>query len=199
MLIKKLVFVPLAIVLLSFSVSIADDFSAGVSAYDNGDYKAAIKLWKPLAEQGDALAQNILGLMYRKGQGVPEDDKEAVKWFRLAAEQGDAGAQYNLGLMYDNGEGVLQDYKQTFKWYRLAAEQGYAKAQNNLGTMYGNGKGVPQDDVIAYLWWNLAAAEGHNSAINNRDIISKRMTSEQIAEAQRLSRECLKKEYKNCY
>ena len=63
---------------------------------------------RALAEQGDAEAQNNLGIMYDSGDGVPEDDAEAVRLFRLAAEQGDGEAQYNLGLMYDDGEGVTQ-------------------------------------------------------------------------------------------
>ena len=41
---------------------------------------------RALAEQGDAVAQNNLGLMYANGRGVPEDDAEAVRWYRLAAE-----------------------------------------------------------------------------------------------------------------
>ena len=109
MLIKKLVFVPLAILLLTFSVSIADDFSAGVSAYNKGDYKTAFKLWKPLAEQGNASAQSNLGVMYANGYGLPQDYKQAVKWYRLAAEQGNARAQSNLGAMYEAGKGVPQD------------------------------------------------------------------------------------------
>jgi len=52
---------------------------------------------RPLAEQGHAVAQFSLGVMYRKGQGVSQNYKTAAKWFRLAAEQGDAAAQFNLG------------------------------------------------------------------------------------------------------
>ena len=63
------------------------------------------------AEQGDAMAQNNLGVMYQKGEGVPQDYKEAVKWYRLAAEQGHATAQTNLGGMYYKGQGVPEDYK----------------------------------------------------------------------------------------
>ena len=67
------------------------------------------------AEQGDANAQYNLGNRYRKGEGVPQDDKEAVKWFRKSAEQGDASAQCNLGVMYYLGEGVPQDYKEAVR------------------------------------------------------------------------------------
>ena len=81
----------------------------------------AARLFRPLAEQGDALAQFGLGLMYRDGKGVPQDTQEAVKWYRKAAEQGDAQAQFNLGLMYSNGQGVPQDFIRAHVWYSVAA------------------------------------------------------------------------------
>ena len=117
------------------------------------------------------------------------DYKSAARLFRPFAEQGDAGAQYVLGRMYSLGQGVPQDYAEAMKWYRKAAEQGDASAQNNLGVMYDNGEGVPQDYVEAHMWFNLAAAQGNAQAKTNRDLVAKRMTSEQIAEAQRLARE----------
>ena len=97
-------------------------FDEGVAAYNRGDYATALKEFRPLAEQGHAIAQFNLGYMYLKGQGVTQDYAEAVKWFRLAAEQGDADAQFNLGVMYNNGYGVTQDYAEAVKWFRLAAE-----------------------------------------------------------------------------
>ena len=73
------------------------------------------------ADQGDAEAQYKLGLIYRNGQGVPQDNKEAARWYGLAADQGYALGQYNLGLMYAKGRGVPQDYIQAYMWYNLAA------------------------------------------------------------------------------
>ena len=113
----------------------AGPYEEGVAAYERGDYATALRLWRPLAEQGGAPAQYNLGLMYVEGRGVPQDNTEAVKWYRLAAEQGDAGAQYNLGVSYDIGEGVPQDYAEAAKWYRVAAEQEYAGAQNALNQL----------------------------------------------------------------
>ena len=55
-----------------------------------------VKWYRLAAEQGDVFAQNNLGIMYRAGEGVPQNDKTAVKWYRLAAEQGDTDAQSNL-------------------------------------------------------------------------------------------------------
>ena len=108
---------------------------------------------------------------------------------RALAEQGNAVAQYNLGFRYANGDGVPQDNAEAERWYRLAAYQGHADAQYSLGTLYAGGEGVPEDHVLAYMWFNLAAAQGNEIAQENKDIIEERMTREQIAEAQRLSRE----------
>jgi hypothetical protein len=108
------------------------------------DYVEAVRWFKLAASQGDALAQNNLGVMYGKGQGAAQDYVEEVKWYKLAAAQGHAGAQFNLGNIYKNGNGVTQDYAEAIKWYKLAAAQGHADAQNNLGVMYGEGQGVAQ-------------------------------------------------------
>ncbi|MDA7599387.1 sel1 repeat family protein, partial [Alphaproteobacteria bacterium] len=105
---------------------------------------------------------------------------------------------YNLGVMYKNGEGVPQNYKAAVKWYRLAAEQGDAKAQFVLGAIYFLGQGVPRDDVYAHMWWNIAAATGNEDAVKSRDIITKMMSPADISKAQKLARECVAKDYKNC-
>jgi len=147
--------------------SVSADFQAIVDAYEAGDYETVYREIKLFAEQGDARAQRILGLMYKNGQGVAQDYKEAVKWYRLAAEQGFADAQYNLGVMYYEGKGVTQDFKEAVKWYRLAAEQGFADAQYNLGVMYYEGKGVTQDKREAIKWWKSAAEQGNVEAQHN--------------------------------
>ena len=134
-------------------VAVADPFDDAVAAYNREDFATAIPLFRPLADQGNADAQYVLAMMYRVGDGVPENGAEAVRWYRKAADQGLAPAQLGLGLMYANGEGV------------------------------------PQNDVEAYMWWNLAAAQGEDDAKENKAILEKRMTREQIAEAQKLSAE----------
>ena len=187
-----------AFLLLSSTEGWSADFQKGWNAYTKKDYATALREWEPLAEQGVAGVQSILGNMYANGQGVPQNDKTAVKWWKLAAEQGDADAQYNLGVLYANGQGVPQDYKTAVKWYRLAAEQGDAYAQYNLGLMYYNGEGVKQDNIYAYMWWNIAASSGNKVASKNRDIVAKRMNSNQIETAQKLARKCVRKKYKRC-
>ena len=224
----------LIVLLGSAGLSARADLQKGRTAYDRGDYATALREWKPLAEQGDALAQtslglmyvygrgvpqddkmaaqwytraaeqglalaqNGLGLMYEYGRGVPQDDKVAAQWYTHAAEQGDASAQNNLGLMYDNGKGVPEDDRVAEQWYTRAAEQGYADAQYNLGVMYAKGEGVPQDYVYAYMWANIAASGDSENAGKTRDALEKKMTPSQIAEAQKLARECVRKQYKDC-
>jgi TPR repeat protein len=162
------------------------------------DYAAVLKIVKPPAIKGEAWAQSWLADAYRMGRGVVLDDAEAVKWYRLAAQQGEVSAQSNLGVLYDNGQGVAQDYAEAGNWYRLAAQQGYAPAQNNLGLMYEKGRGVVQDYVKAHSWFNLGAAKGYAEAAKNRDIVAKRMTPQQIADAQKLARDCQARQFKGC-
>ena len=162
--------------------------------YRNGegvpkDNVQAAEWYRKAAEQGNADAQNNLGWMYRNGEGVPKDAVQAVAWYRKAAEQGNASAQFNLGLRDHNGEGVPKDDVQAAEWWRKAAEQGQAEAQRALGVLYGRGDGVPRDDIRAYMLFNLAAAQGDEQARENRDVITRRMSPQQIAEAQRLTRE----------
>jgi hypothetical protein len=151
------------------------------------DYKKAIYWWKRAAEQGDTEAQFNLGKMHAKGQGVPQDYKHAIHWYKKAAAKGYAKAQNDLGLMYYDGQGVAQDYKQAAYWLTKAAEQGNSSGQYNLGVMYANGLGVTQNYKFAYLWFSLSAAQGDESAIKNRDITAKKLTPQQLSEAQDLA------------
>ena len=64
--------------------------------------------------------------------------------------------------------------------------------------MYGDGQGVPMDYVRAHMWFNLAAVKGDADAVKNRDIAAKNMTPQQMAEAQKLARECQARNFKGC-
>jgi hypothetical protein len=78
------------------------DEQAAIDAYFRGDYAGV----RTLAEQGNAMAQSMLGSMYYygEGKGVPQDFEKAVHWFRLAAKQGDDLAQAFLGHMFFFGQ-----------------------------------------------------------------------------------------------
>ena len=142
----------------------AGKYEDAEAAYKQGDYATAIRLFQPLAEQGNADAQSQLGIMYLIGDGVPQDYSKALKWLTPAAEHGDTNAQTNLGLMYLTGLGVPEDYAEALKLLRPAAEHGDELAQAGLGRMYKNGLGVPQDYAEALRLLRPAAERGNELA-----------------------------------
>ena len=156
------------LVLESFGVGWSSDYKKGMDAYIKGDYATALNEWWPLAEEGDA------------------------------------SAQYNLGYMFDKGKGIPQDYKTAVKWYTFSAEQGNARAQYSLGERYAFGDGVIKDMVYAHMWANISASNGEKqsevwyASVELKYYLTKKMTPSQIEEAQRLARECVKKNYKGC-
>jgi hypothetical protein len=163
-----------ALLLLSSTEGWSDNYSAGAQSYDRGDYAAALIDIKPLAEQGHADAQTLLGVMYLKGQGVPQDHKTAVKWLTLAAKQGNAGAQSVLKQLleiifaenFQKSKDALfkKDYATVFRLLKPLAELGHVRAQGNLGVMYKHGHGVTKNDKTAMKWYRLAAEQGNATA-----------------------------------
>jgi len=77
----------------------ADQFADGHAAYLRGDIDTALSLWIPLAEQGDAEAQYMLGLIYFNGRYVEKDGDVAAKWLALSAAQGNSDAELLLGVL----------------------------------------------------------------------------------------------------
>lgn len=115
--------------LLTLSALIALSFAAcedrrADKAYLRSDYDKALPEIQFLAQGGEARAQYDLGLMYDKGQGVPQSDSKAMQWYERAAEQGEPRAQYNLGLMHFNGQGVAPDLVKAYFWISLSASHG---------------------------------------------------------------------------
>src|SRR6267154_368035 len=83
----------LAVQIWGLSGAFAGPWEDGMAAYNRGDYMPAIRLFRPLAEQGNPKAQSLLGVMYRKGEGVARNSVRAFIWFRRAAARGDARAK----------------------------------------------------------------------------------------------------------
>ena len=101
--------------------------------------------------------------------------------------------------MYYSGEGVPQDHKAALQWLRRAAEQGHAEAQLGLGGAYYEGiPGLSQDYIYAHMWANIAALGGNERAAAKLRNVEEEMTPSQIAEAEILKRECVRKAYKDC-
>lgn len=175
------------------------DTRNGSVVLDKVDSEAHLERTELQAEQGDAVAQGNLGLMYVEGEGVPKDVAIGVKWLTLAAQQGNGKTQNNLGGMYARGgPGLPQDNKAALKWFTLAAKQNHARAQYNLALMYGKGRGVQKDVARTLMWMNMAASNNLSAAQTVSDKLVKLMSSADIANSQKLARECLASNYKTC-
>jgi TPR repeat protein len=172
----------------------AGAWDQGLAAYKKGDYAAALELWRPLAEQGNADAQFRLGLLYDRGTGVPQDYAEALRWFHKAADEGLPQAQYRIGYMYEHGEGVPQEPANALRWYLEAAEQGFAKAQLALGRLYETASRDLRDFPRAYMWLAIVARRkdaGPDAQAAARDMagLAAKMSKAQLAEGRRLARQ----------
>lgn len=100
-----------------------------IDAKIRGDYTTAVRILQPLAEEGDANAQILLGFSYFSGNGVPKNDSLGMKWSRNSADQGNSTAQFLLGYAYQNGSRVPQDYVQAYFWFNLAAAHARTSAE----------------------------------------------------------------------
>jgi len=138
----------------------AQSVKAGIEAWQKADYSAAVAIWRPLAEKGDADAQFNLGQAYRLGRGVPINLAAAQSWFERAADKGHIDAQTTLGLLlFQNGNHIGG-----LRWLKAASDQGEPRAMLVYGTALFNGDGVPQDQVLGYAYVSRAAAQGLQAA-----------------------------------
>ncbi len=157
------------------------------AAQGTGDERKAFLAARAAAETGDAIAQFNLAVMWDNGKGTLENDTEALQWYRQAAAQDLAVAHFFVGIVYAEGRGVPQDDAEALIWFRNAAELGLASTQFKLGYMYSSGQGVTENLTEAYFWLSLAARNGESGAEGTRSVIERRMTRDQITEAQRRS------------
>lgn len=151
------------------------DFSLnhGVEVLDGGRYVLALWVsdtkaacdssqtpWHPQrAQEGDAVAQHILGMMYGQGNGAPKDDVKALEWTLLAAQGGLVNAQSSAGTMYFEGLGTPVDKARAFYWYERAAMAGDASAQMIIARMHLEGIGTQQNESLANYWYQLGSSQ----------------------------------------
>jgi TPR repeat protein len=133
--VKRIASIGVTLITLALSAPAWADYQTGVDAYQSGDFKTAMTEWLPLAEGGDATAQNSVGALYDHGLGVDESDSEAAHWYQLAADQGLPLAMRNLAGMYAGGYGVAYDKDQAEYWYGKAAEAGDETAAKRLAVL----------------------------------------------------------------
>lgn len=134
-LVARTIVIVITVVMFELGTPVLADYQAGVDAYSNRDFRTAMTEWLPLAEAGDATAQNSVGALYDHGLGVDEDDAEAARWYQLAAEQNLPLAMRNLANMYAGGHGLPFDKAQAEQWYQKAASLGDPVAIKRLAGM----------------------------------------------------------------
>lgn len=111
-----------------------------------------------MSEEGNVLAEDLLGNMLYWGYGTAQNKAEAFQWYMKAANQGFADAQCHIGWVYQHG--YSENNVKAAEWYQKAAEQGYVQAQYHLGNLYQTGKGVPLDKCKSAEWHKKAAEQG---------------------------------------
>ena len=120
--------------------------------------------------------------------------KAAIIALALCLSQPVTAGPYEKGVVAY----TQKNYADALKHWQPLAERGNASAQNLLGFMYAKGHGVTQNNVFAYMWFSLSASRGQRSALKARARLARSMTPAQIAEAQKLAEECLRRKYKSC-
>lgn len=139
----------------------------GMAAWNRSDYARAATLLRPLADQGSASAQRIMGEVYLNGLGAAEDKPRAADYFDRASAQGNDDARMALGNMLIWGNGVPANPERAADLYELALPSGNAFAQFNFGWTLVNGRGRPRDLEAGYRYYRLAAAQGMQIAIDS--------------------------------
>ena len=151
-------------------------------------YTKAFVLARQAAAEGDMVAQLVMGLLGTSGiRGG--DRPDTLYWNKRAARQGNSYAQWAVGSWYVGSAPV-----EATKWWLQAAMQGDAEAQYLVGNRYYRGRGLPQDYVRAHVWLNLADRNRHHkAALLTLERLSGQMTPGQLADAQMLTQELIRK------
>jgi TPR repeat protein len=167
---------------------LADALGPALDAYWERELKEQVatalnaRSFDPVKAFGQGLAA------YR---GASLDKSEAVNLFAQAAAHGHPAAQYFLGMIYERGTGVSRDVGAALNWYRQSATNGYAEAAVVLGNYYSDGLEVKQDSGEAFVWYSVATAQGHRVAEVFRNSARRKLTAQQLVEAERRARAIL--------
>jgi len=159
--------------LFSGSLLAQNTFEDGYKKAATGDYASAIKIWQPLAEKGDPLAQSNLGILFENGWGVTQSPETAVYWYKKAAEQEQIDAQHNLATMYQQGSGIAKDLNSAGFWFEKAAIKGHGESQIILGVMYQE----IEDFKNAAYWYDKAVKQNIEGAQKNMDYLCQTKTA----------------------
>ena len=148
---------------------LAEDAKKGLQFAVNGDYRQAVDIWLPLAEEGDAEAQYYMGVVYKDGLGIEINYDEFRYWTSKSAFQGSSSAMFNLGTMYEYSLGVNEDKNKAFLWYSRAAQEGDVEARVRAGRMIRGEDYLCEDqlhcDYIVEYYYRPAAEQANTEAM----------------------------------
>lgn len=133
---------------------------SGCVSPNSGTMPTDVASLQTLANRGNPIAANDLGVLYSNGIKVPQDFAEAKKWYEFANAHGNPAGAFNLGIAYEKGQGTAKDVPEAVKWFHTAADQNFAPAKFLLGVLYRTGNGVPKDDVESNRLMQSAALQG---------------------------------------
>lgn len=153
--------------------------------YDRADYRSALNVWLPLAQEGDAEAQTYVGEIFEKGIGDTPDYASAITWYKKAAEQGFVRSQINLGYLYEKGLGVDKDVATALNWYRKAS----GLSEDNL--VYSSDANLALDSLREELTGKITQAE-QQSDVLQRQLGDLKKQSRQLALKQNALKQQLK-------
>lgn len=172
------------------------------------DLKKGVEYISSAARSGNVSAIHMMGFLHYHGEGVEKDLNKAASFYQAAALGGDNAATKRLedlanagepmaatlyGLLLKDGSGGVQaDAKRAAQLVKTAADNNIPLAQYEISLAYGAGQGFEQDYLMAHMYANLAASQSYAGAEKRRDTWAQLMTSEQIAEAQKMAREWTK-------
>jgi len=139
----------------------AGTMADGVEAFDGGDYKRAIGIWRSLAENGHVHAMVALGSVNRTGEGVPKNLEVARNWYRLAAIGGSGHGMQAYGHMLLQGEGGARDSRAAYCWLKRAGQKGKAFARELTQRLQRDLPKIPQAGECHDLR-NRASARSEN-------------------------------------
>lgn len=146
--------------------------SGALLLWQRGEWTAAVAMWRPFAEAGNADAMFNMGQAYQTGRGVQRDEAAALRWYEAAAARGHRPGLTNQGiLLFKNGR-----KSQALALLRRAADGGEPRAQYVYGTAAWNGDGMERNLAIAYAYLARAAEQGLADGRNALDLLMPRMS-----------------------
>ena len=195
----KLIVIVLFFICTAFvGVAKADAYLRGFEALEQKDYKTALYFLSMFAANGDARANYNLGIMYREGLGVDQDDIGALTHFIAAAEDGHMLGNYAVGLAFLRGRGSDVDAETALSYLKEATLLGHALSPVEMGRIYLEGRLTKKDVVAAHFWWSVARDRNAPGATEYLNSLSRQMSETQKQEAALQQQRCRTQTLRQC-